>query len=273
MFDLQLSQSEYLTDLKQALLNEFDALYRKYAAQDIYAFALVLDAVMFPQFSTVSTRQSLLNENENKFQYLTEADQWNVSKWKYRADTHQGLSLLTRKMSKYFHQTRLDLTSISAKGRFEQNAFHFYLQGMQEAKDEILEKYHLTAAQISFLIYAQNDTKIAINSLERLNPSSSFLFEAIATLKSTQIAQGRVRSKLSQLDKEILIDLGQALEMVPYDDLQVAQQAYLLSLEPYFLETSPHIQSLINEIASIDSGILTLSKEEIQMRIRLLSGH
>ena len=64
-----------------------------------------------------------------------------------------------------------------------------------------------------------------------------------------------------------MIDLGQALEMVPYDDMQVAQQAYMLSLEPYFLETSPYIQNLINEIASMDSSILVISKEQIKDRI------
>ena len=55
--------------------------------------------------------------------------------------------------------------------------------------------------------------------------------------------------------------------MVPYDDMQVAQQAYMLSLEPYFLETSPYIQNLINEIASMDSSILVISKEQIKDRI------
>ena len=93
------------------------------------------------------------------------------------------------------------------------------------------------------------------------------MFEAIANLQSTIISQGKTKFKLSQVDKEILIDLGQALEMVPYDDMQVAQQAYMLSLEPYFLETSPYIQNLINEIASMDSSILVISKEQIKDRI------
>ena len=267
MFDLQFNESEYLADLKTALLHEFDALYQKHQDQGIYAFALVLDDLLVAQYSTVSTKKSLLSEAENKNQYLQEEDKWHVEKWQYRAQTNQGITLFTRKMSQYFQQTRIGLTNIHAKDRFNQNALNFYLQGMEDAKDEIIETYHLTANRITFIVHLPSNPSIAITSLERLNPPSSTLFEAIANLQSTIISQGKTKFKLSQVDKEILIDLGQALEMVPYDDMQVAQQAYMLSLEPYFLETSPYIQNLINEIASMDSSILVISKEQIKDRI------
>ena len=42
----------------------------------------------------------------------------------------------------------------------------------------------------------------------------------------------------------------------------------MLSLEPYFLEISPYIQHLINDIAAMDSGDLVLQKWDIQARIQ-----
>ena len=268
MFDLQFSQSEYLADLKTALLHEFDTLYKKYQDQGIYAFALVLDGLLVVQYTTVSTQQSLLTEVENKYQYLSEEDKWTVEKWWYRAETHQGISLFNRKMSAYFQKTRLNSTSVNSKDRFNQNALNFYMCGMEDVKDMILDQYDLLADQITFVIHLPNNPQVAITSLERLNPPSSTLFEAIANLKSTVITQGGTRFKLSQVDKDILTDLGQSLEIEPYDDMQVAQQAYLLSLEPYFVETSPYIQNLINDIAAMEEGYLVMTKQEIKNRIR-----
>ncbi len=268
MFDLQSNQSKYLADLKTALLHEFDTFYKKYHLQNIYAFAVVLDQLLVPQYTTVSTQESLLNEVENKYQYLAEEDKWNVNKWQYRAQTQQGITVFSHQMSQYFQQTQLKLTHHNSKDRFNQNALNFYIQGIHEIKDQILDQYHLSTNQITFLIHLATDPQIAITSLERLNPPSSNLYEAIAHLKSSVISQGKAKFKLSQVDKDTLIDLGQLLEIEPYDDMQVAQQAYLLSLEPYFSETSSYIQSLINDIAAMDDGILVMTKYEIQARIK-----
>lgn len=267
MFNLQFSQSEYLADLKTALLHEFDALYKKYQNQGIYAFSLVIDELMVAQYTTVSTHKSLLNEAENRFQYLAEVDKWNIDRWQYRAETQLGLPFFTRKMSEYFQKTRLNLTQIHSKARFDDNALNFYIQGLEEVKDEILDKYNIGADKITFLVHLASNPQIALTSLEKLNPPSSNLYEAIANVKSNQISKGVAKTRLSQIDKDILIDLGQSLEIEPYDDLQIAQLAYLLTLEPYFLETSPFIQRLINDIAAMDAGILVMTKLEIQNRI------
>lgn len=268
MFDLNLSQSEYLADLTTALLHEFDALYKKHQDQGVYAFTLVLDSLLVAQYTTVSTQKSLLSDAENKFQYLSEDDKWNVDKWQYRAHTQQGVALFSRKMSEYFQKTRLNSTQISAKERFNDNALNFYIHGMKQVKNHILDQYTMGVDQIIFLIHLPSNPQIAMTSLERLNSPSSNLFEAIANLKSSLISKGKSKTRLSQIDKDILIDLGQLLEIEPYDDLQVAQQTYLLTLEPYFLETSPFIQRLINEIASMDAGILVMSKDDILNRIK-----
>lgn len=270
MFDLKFSQSEYLADLKTALLHEFDALYLKYNDQQIYAFALVLDTLLVAQYSTVSTQQSLLNEVENKHQYLAENDKWNIDKWQYRAQTQQGLALFTRKMSEYFQQTRFNSTQNNLNDRFNDNALNFYIQGLLEVKETILKKYQIAAENITFVVHLPSNSQIALTSLVQLNTPSSDLYEAIANLKSSLVSKGKSTTYLSQIDKEVLIDLGQALEIEPYDDLQVAQQAYLLTLEPYFLETSSSIQRLINDIAAMDAGVLVMTKYEIQDRIQQL---
>lgn len=268
MFDLQFSQSEYLADLKTALLHEFDALYKKYQSQSIYAFALALGGLMVVQYTTVSTQKSLLSEAENKFQYLAEKDKWNVDKWQYRAQPQLGLALFSRKMTEYFQQTRLNSTQINTQGRINDNALNFYIQAMADVKDTILNRYNIDTTKITFLVHLISNPEVALTSLEKLNPPSSNLYEAIANLKSKQITQGTPKKRLSQIDKDILIDLGQSLEIEPYDDLQIAHQAYLLTLEPYFLEIESSIQRLINDIAAMDAGILVMNKHEIQSRIR-----
>ena len=68
MFDLQNNKTEYISELKTALVAEYDAFYKKYQEHHIYAFCLVLDEFLNPQYTTVSTEKSLLTEHENKFQ-------------------------------------------------------------------------------------------------------------------------------------------------------------------------------------------------------------
>lgn len=270
MFDLQLTESDSMSDLKTALLYEFDDLYTRYKNHNIYAFALVLDDVWMPECSVVSTTDSLLNEFENKSQYLPELDKWHVDKWQYRAQKSQYMSLFTRKLSQYFQKMYIGPTHRLAHDRFNQNVANFYLDCMQNAKDEILEKYQLVPTSISFFVHMRSNPPLAIQSLERFNPPSSQLFEAIASLQSLIITQAKQSFKLSQVDKALLTDLGQILEIVPYDDMQVAQHAYLMSLEPYFLETNSYIQNLIHEIASMGSGDLVITKQQIQYRINQL---
>lgn len=266
MFD---SKSVYLVDLKKALLFEFDALFKKYKDHKIYAYALVLDELFLAQYSAVSTDESLLTETENKFQYLAEKDKWNVNKWLYRANTSQGVSLFTRKMRAYFQNISLISTQVNASETFNKKALNFYIQCMIEVKNEILERYDLAPNQLIFYIHQASNPQTAITTLEKLNAPSSDLYEAIADLKSLIIVQGKTKFKLNQVDKDILIDLGQILELEPYDDMTVAQHAYLLSLEPYFLETNPFIQRLIHDIASMDTYLLVMSKNDIKNRIRI----
>ncbi len=77
--------------------------------------------------------------------------------------------------------------------------------------------------------------------------------------------------KLQQVDKDLLIDLAQLLEVEPYDYLSIAHEAYLLTLEPSFIDSNLYIQRLIQHVAAMDNheqGEFALHKEEITQRIQ-----
>ena len=76
------------------------------------------------------------------------------------------------------------------------------------------------------------------------------------------------KTKLNQVDKDILIDLAQIVTIVePFDPLFVAHQAYLLTLTVEFSEVNTHIQNLVTTIMSMDNQIFALDKNEILNRI------
>lgn len=268
MFDLQSNKTEYISELKTALIAEYDAFYKKYREHHIYAFSLVLDEFLSPQYTTVSTEKSLLTEQENKFQYLPERDKWLVEKWQYRHQIDGGINYLSHKMATFFQQSRLSLTQTTSVERDQENMLIFYLEAMRAARSEIFQLTPKQSAQVLFFIWKPTSPEFSVKSLEALNTSSSLLYEAIASLKSQQIVKPKTKLKLTTIEKDLLIDLAQALEIEPYDDMEIAQHAYMLSLEPYFLEISPYIQHLINDIAAMDSGELVLQKWDIQARIQ-----
>lgn len=70
--------------------------------------------------------------------------------------------------------------------------------------------------------------------------------------------------KLSQADKDILIDLAQIVNITePYDPLFIAHHAYLLTLDAEFSEVNLHIQNLIKNISATDEQDFSLDKDEV----------
>lgn len=66
------------------------------------------------------------------------------------------------------------------------------------------------------------------------------------------------------------------LTIEPYDYWQVAQDAYLLTLESYFIDSNIHIQKLIQHIAAMAAepdGSCDLSREEIMQRLQQFSAN
>lgn len=257
-----------LPELQSALLQEFTGLYQKYHQQQLYAFVLMLDSLYMPHYALVSTRQSLLNEEENRHQYLAGRDKWDISKWQYRSPPHSELIHLRKQLSSSFSQIQLQSTQIHSQESLRHQIVRFYLEGLQSVKKMAAQQAQLNPERCLFLIYQVDNSKLVLESLNRLNSASPLLTEAQQFFSADQNHTIRKKYRLTQIDKDILIDLGQILELVPYDDLQVAHQAYLLTLEPYFAEVNPFIQHLIHDVASMDSGILVMSKQEIQFRIQ-----
>lgn len=270
MFDLQLSETEYLSSLKKILLHEFDSLYIKYRDQKIYAFALILDEHLIPQYTTLSTKMSLLNHEENRFQYLAAEDQWDISKWKYQTQNVQSLNLFSRKMAKLIQEKRSNITTIHSKDHFYRHILNFYFQAMDEVKNIILHRYQLFDSKIIFLVHQVYYENITIESIEYLNPPSSTLFEAIADLKSLLLVheKNRLSSRLSRLDKDILIDLRQLLEIDPYNDARISQQAKSITSEPDFLDANLDIQKLIKDVALLTENRNYMTKPQILSRIQ-----
>ncbi len=268
MFDLEPSQIPFL---KTVLIDEFQALYYRFKKDQIYAFTLVLDEFYAVDYVTISTEKSLFNDIEDAKQYLAEDDKWDIKKWKYRSNNiNDGLNLLKNSMQEYFQESILSKAYInSSSGMTEHNSLKIYIEGMRQAKEFLTTIYRLKPEQVLFFISMHNKHEVAIQSAIELNTSSSLLYEFIANIKTVNIKTKPSVEKLSQLDKDLLIDLAQIVENVePYDPLFIAHQAYLLSLEPYFLEVNPYIQNLISHIAAIDGDQFALDKEEILDRIK-----
>ncbi|WP_354667265.1 DUF4303 domain-containing protein [Acinetobacter sp. A1] len=96
----------HLQNLKDSLIQEFFQLYEQYEPDQLYACALVLNEYLGIDYLAVSSTRSLFSEQEDSAEYLSEADKWNVEKWRYRTQTHsaQGLHQFKNIFADYFKQ-------------------------------------------------------------------------------------------------------------------------------------------------------------------------
>ena len=115
-----------------------------------------------------------------------------------------------------------------------------------------------------------NQPQVSVDSALFLNQASSLLYECVANIKSETKTQSTA-TKLSQIDKDFLIDFAQAIRNLESDDpLLIAHQAYLLSLEPTFLTTRAAVQNLILYIAATDGESFAMNQQEVLQRIQNL---
>ena len=268
MFDTSINQ-QHISELELALYHEFETLYKKYHSQNIYAFVLVLDVLAIPQYTLTSTYLSIFNDDEDRIQYLAEKDKWEFDKWRYRTQPQQSLSSISKKISHYLQQTQFNNSTNSSATSLSQNLMSFYLQSFERCISRIKSEFSIELEQIVFAIYQPNQPQTTLTSLQKLNQVSPIRDEVITHIQNLQQQSKKKSYKLSEIDKEILIDLGQILEIEPYDELMITHQAYLLTLEPYFAEANPYIQHLIHDIVAMNDGVLMLTKFEIQTRIHL----
>ena len=216
---------------------------------------------------------------EDPQQYLAEQDRWNVRKWRYRAHAlpHSGLIPFKTLLADYFKtQHSFGHPVLAQQKQLHATHLDLLLESFKQTKHRLSEAYGLDLDGILFFMSLPTQVEFECQSAQTLNPEHIHLQKFLASRQTTHLPAIQKRLKLSQNDKDILIDLEQMLVMEPYDYLQVAQDAYLLTLESYFVDSNIYIQKLIQHIAAMASepdGSCALSREDIQQRLQQFSAH
>ncbi|OTG71943.1 hypothetical protein B9T26_11175 [Acinetobacter sp. ANC 4169] len=265
---------EHIQLLQDALIEEFYSLYDQYNEDHIYACALVFNEYLLVDYLAISTTRSLFAEHEETVQYLSEQDKWAVKKWRYRSppSTESRFAQFKSLLADYLKTTHIFgnpvLEQEQANG---QNNLDLFITAFKQAQQALAHSYGLDINNIVFFISIPNRPQAVVHSAQSLNVDSLLLAELIQHHAPQNLpAKTRTKQKLSQADKDLLVDVAQMVEVEPYDYLQVAQEAYLLTLESTFIDTNPYIQKLIQTIAAMDSGLndgCALEKQEILDRI------
>ena len=268
--------NEHIRLLKEALITEFYRLYEQHVEHEIYACALVFSPYLLIEHLAISTERSLFSDSDEDIQYLAEADRWHVEKWRYHS-RHQDCALNSIKFifANYFKQTHMFGNPLLEDNNGEyKNNLDIFLDAFQQAKEALTELYGLDIDNVLFFISIPNQPKVEILSAQRLNSSSEQLTAFLKdkapqrSLVQTNLPSAKIR--LGQSDRDILIDLAQIMMADPYNYLEVAREAYLLTLESSYADTNPYVQKLIQNIAAMDSqidGVCALEREDVLNQI------
>jgi hypothetical protein len=267
---------EHIKALKDVLIGEFYQLYDEYNDDEIYGCALIFNEYLLIDGLAISTIKSLFSDQEDTIQYLSETDKWRVTKWRYRTSQHSDSPLEKFRpiMVDYFQKSHVfGNPLLDPNTEHNSNNLELLIQIFKDAKDSLIEDYGLDIENIFFFISINNQPEIEINTARMLNNNEELIEEFIDERMPIKVIEPQnppTRTKLNQSDKDMLISLGQMIEIDPYDYLEVAKEAYLLTLEPHFVDTNIYIQKLVQSIAAMDSaenGEFALDKEEILNRI------
>lgn len=265
--------NEYIVALKQLLVDSFLNLYQQYHGEDIYACSLILNEFLLVDDLAISTEKSIFDESENHLQYLAEHERWMVEKWCYHSHHHHTYTLkkFSAELAKYFqHQLRLNDVSSHQKQSTPSNHFSLFLKSFEAAIQSLIQQHTLDLSRMIFFIHIPTQVELEIQSAEYLNHDSLLLRHFLFYKNQKKSKINTPRTKLSQTDKDLLTDLGQIIQVQPYDYIQVSHEAYLLTLEPYFIDTNVYIQKLIQSIASMAvevDGSCAMTKFEILQRL------
>lgn len=256
--------------LKEVLIQEFYQLYDTYLEHDIYGCALLFTPHLLVADLAISTNRSLFAEyEEDPAQYLMRQDKWQVHKWRYRASQHSHTSItaINNILSNYFQQLQVFGNPALEDNQYAGNHIELMLRAFIEAKNQWGDDYGLAVDQILFFIEVPDQPEWSLKSAERLNQPTALL----ADFRRQHHPPASQHYKLSRSDKDLLTDLAQILEIEPYDPLQVAQEAYLLTLQPNFTDSSVYVRNLIENIAAMHlqgNQQLDLEKSDILARIQ-----
>ncbi|WP_347454451.1 DUF4303 domain-containing protein [Acinetobacter thermotolerans] len=264
---------DHLDTLKEILIKEFYQFYDRYNDDGIYACSLVFDELLRVDDLAISTERSIFNDQEDSAQYLSENDRWNVFKWRYRTthNSNNGMTQLRALLDNYFKQQHSFGNPLLEHGQIDQaNTLDVLLKLFKQVRDALEQDYGLDLSQILFFIHTPTQPELELQSATYLNPESALKQQFLSSKQSKNNATAPKSFKLSQSDKDLLIDLAQLVKLEAYDYLQVAHQAYLLTLEPHFVDANLYIQKLIQHIAAMATetdGSCAMTREEIQERL------
>jgi hypothetical protein len=249
---------EHIPLLKEALSEEFYSLYDQYNEDQIYACALVFNEYLRIEDLAILTIRSLFTEHEDPAQYLSEQDKWQVKKWRYRSlpCTENRFAEFKLILADYFKKIHMFGNPMQGQeyGNI-QNNLDLVISAFTQAKEAFAHSYGLDTHNIVFFIHLPHQPQIPIHSAQRLNLDNALLNEFIQHhAPETRPKKSSSKQKLSQADKDLLVDLAQMVQVEPYDYLHIAHEAYLLTLESAFIDSNPYIQKLIQTIATMDSG-------------------
>lgn len=261
------------TIYKDAFVATFMNLYQQYQADQIYACALVLNKFLLIDNLAISTQRSIFADDEDSAQYLAENDRWNASKWRYRAipmlenSPNQTRSTLSGHFKTPY---MIDSAFQNTHSITQQNNLPMLLNAFQQAIITLKKNFAVDVEHILFFISIPTQPEIEISSARFLNTTSPLLQNFLDAKQQLDINSLPKRMKLTQSDKDMLIDLAQIVEVQPYHYLQVANDAYLLTLDRNYHSTNPYIQKLIESIVAMTSdpdGTFAMEKDEILQRI------
>jgi len=206
-------------------------------------------------YLAISTERSIFNDQEDRAQYLSETERWNAAKWRYRTvhSSNNGMTQFRALLDSYFKNQHSFGNPLLEHSKTDQaNTLDVLLKLFQQARDALEQDYGLDLNRIVFFIPMPTQPQIEFQSPAN-QPAMSKSF------------------KLNHNDKDLLIDLAQLVKLEAYDYLHVAHQAYLLTLEPHFVDANLYIQKLIQHIAAMATeidGSCAMTQAEIQERIR-----
>ena len=261
---------EHLPVLKDALIHEFYQLYDRYYEDEIYGCALVFNEYMLLDHLTIATKRSLFAEHEDYAQFLSTDDKWNVSKWRFRSSPNDNrLNAFKALLAEYFQRRHFFGTPLQQQNLDALNNLDVLLNAYKQAKESLVESYGLDVDQILFFVHMPAQANIETSSAVFLNGSSQLLQEFLQTKQHRQVAHDPARlKKLTQSDKDMLVDIAQLATLEPFDYMQIANQAYILTLDSTFADINPYIQKLVQTIAAMDTDPnFAMTREEILERI------
>ena len=257
--------------LQNAIVEAFDQLYHLYHDEAIYGCVLILNEYLHIDSMMVSTVSSVFNDDEDAAQFLPQEECWNTSKWRYRSQptpllnqanlmlrtSTQGLNVLSAaSMETATDRPFSNLDSILT-------AFHGAIQ-------HCTQQLNLERGEILFFIHMPTQPAVEPYSAQTLNPGSILLPVFLQHKAAAQASQASTKlKKLSQADKDLLVDLAQIATNEPYYYLNVANQAYILMLDSRFSDVNPYIQKLVKAVAAMmDSDeMVAMTRAEILERI------